>query len=257
MSVAINRQEINEFLYYGKATIMNYTVLPTSKYSEERFAKAYTQFDLNQAKKWLDEMGLIDRDGDGWRDRKDGKKFTFAVEFTTQEDPLKLNTVELVAGYWKKAGIDVNTKEISGELSGTRQAANLIECGIWHGGWETGILFPFSNPLMSGNGSFAWPKIWQHYFAGKEIDQPIPPEVQDLYNAWMTATTTSDKNELLALGKKMLQLQADNMWLIGTVGLAPSPIIVRKNLRNMPETGHYTWEVQWLISRNPEQMFFE
>jgi peptide/nickel transport system substrate-binding protein len=257
MSVAINREEINEFLYFGRAEVRNYTLLSTSKYFEERFATAYTQYDPEQASAWLDEMGLVDSDGDGWRDLANGEPFSFVIEFTSAEDPLKTDTVELVTQSWQDVGINVTSKELAGELWGQRLNGNKISCSIWHGGWETGILFPASNPLLAGNGRYAWPKFWDHFFGGQEIDQEIPAIVQELYDTWAAATTASNEADLVRLGKKMLEMQAENVWLIGTVGLAPHPIIAKKNLRNVPETGHYTWEVQWMISRNPEQFFFE
>lgn len=257
MSVAIDREEINEFLYFGRAEVRNYTLLSTSKYFEDRFATAYTQYDPDQAGAWLDDMGLVDSDGDGWRDLANGEPFSFVIEFTSSEDPLKIDTVELVTQYWQDVGINVTSKELAGELWGQRLNGNEIACSIWHGGWETGILFPASNPLLAGNGRYAWPKYWDHYFGGQEIDQEIPAVVQELYDTWVAATTASNEADLVRLGKKILEMQADNVWLIGTVGLAPHPIIAKKNLRNVPETGHYTWEVQWMISRNPEQFFFE
>ena len=54
-----------------------------------------------------------------------------------------------------------------------------------------------------------------------------------------------------------LESQAENIWTIGTVGLAPQPLIVRNTLRNVAETGFWTWDSYWSYPTFPEQWFFE
>lgn len=257
MSLAINRQEINDFLYFGKAKIMQYTVV-ASKYFEPEFANAYVEYNPEKAKALLDEMGLVDTDGDGWRERPDGKKLTFTIEFTSAEDPLKTDTVELVANYWRAVGVDVKVKEISGELFDTRGSGNSLDCSIWHGGFgDLGILFPELHPGTDFPGPIhVWPRFKDYYFRGEKIQQSIPKEVRKLFEVTEKVLTTPDEEERVRLGKEILRLHAENLWIIGTVGFAPHPIVVDKDLHNVPEKGHWCWEVQWMTTRDPEQLFF-
>ena len=258
MSIAINRPEINEFLYYGKATIMAYTVFPQSKYGDEKWTKAFIDYDPDQAKKWLDEIGLVDKDGDGWRDRPDGSKFSFIVEFTSIEDPLKTNVTELVIEYWKKIGVNASMKELQRQLYSTRSAANELDVGLWHGGWETGLLFPATNPWTEGSATGAlWKQYTNHWNLGSEIDIPIMPEAQEVWDAYQNSLNADNEGEHIREAKKILQSQADNVWIINTVAMAPHPLIVDKNLHNVPDSGFYCWEVGWLTTRNPEQWFFD
>ena len=48
--------------------------------------------------------------------------------------------------------------------------------------------------------------------------------------------------ERTRLGKWILQQLAENLWVIGTVGLAPVPICVAANLRNIPEEQLWGWD---------------
>ena len=57
LSLAINRDEINQTLYFGHATPRQTTVIPTSVYFEPRFANAWIKYDPEEAKRLLDEMG--------------------------------------------------------------------------------------------------------------------------------------------------------------------------------------------------------
>jgi len=257
MSLAINREEVNDFLYFGKATARQYTALPTCKYFEPEFANAYIEYSPEKAKGLLDEMGLTDTDGDGWRERPDGKKLTFTTEFTVAEDPLKLDTVELATAYWREIGIDAKAKLISGELANQRGEANLIDVGIWHGGWEIGILFPATNPWVAGNAVGIWPRFIDKWYQGEEIEQTIPEEVKQLKGLYEKVLMTPEDEEITELCKKFLRLQAENLWIIGVVGLAPHPLIINEHLRNVPEDGHWCWETQWMTTREPEQFFFE
>ena len=48
MSLAIDREEINKVVYFGRAVPRQTTVLPTSKFYEEEFARAYAQYDPDE-----------------------------------------------------------------------------------------------------------------------------------------------------------------------------------------------------------------
>ena len=39
----------------------------------------------------------------------------------------------------------------------------------------------------------------------------------------------------------MLEINADQIYSIGLVGAVPQPIVVNRNLRNVPEKGVFNW----------------
>ena len=41
---------------------------------------------------------------------------------------------------------------------------------------------------------------------------------------------------------EMLQIHADEVFVIGTVNGVPQPVVVSNRLRNVPEQGLYNWE---------------
>ncbi|MFW6410380.1 MAG: ABC transporter substrate-binding protein, partial [Halanaerobiales bacterium] len=119
LSLAIDRDEINESIYFGRGEPRQYTVIEGSRYFEEEFAKSNIEFDPERAEELLDEIGLKDQNGDGVRELPNGEEFTFTVEFYPSETP-KAPNVELVIEHWKDIGIDVNSKQVSGELQEQR-----------------------------------------------------------------------------------------------------------------------------------------
>lgn len=68
---------------------------------------------------------------------------------------------------------------------------------------------------------------------------------------------TLSEKERIRLGKEILKSNAENLWTIGTVGLAPHPVIVRTNLRNVPEKAFFGWDTLWNYPYNPCQFFFK
>ena len=69
VSLAVDREEMIESLYYGFAS------LPEVSVPEDLIAR-----DLDRANALLDEMGLDQRDDDGWRLGPDGERFEFLIE---------------------------------------------------------------------------------------------------------------------------------------------------------------------------------
>ncbi len=74
LSLAIDRHEINQVVYFGLALEGQNTVLPAEPaLSAGVRASAWAQFDLAEANRLLDELGLKQRGGDGMRLLPDGR----------------------------------------------------------------------------------------------------------------------------------------------------------------------------------------
>ena len=67
LSLAIDRHEINQVVYYGLAREGNNTILPASPLYRPRLQSAWAKYDLKRANALLDEMGLTKRNEDGIR----------------------------------------------------------------------------------------------------------------------------------------------------------------------------------------------
>ena len=75
--------------------------------------------------------------------------------------------------------------------------------------------------------------------------------VQALVDAWLEMKRTESAEGRAALAKSILKAHADNLWVVGTVGLAPSPIIIDENLRNVPPKQLWAWDVLWMVPYHP------
>ena len=124
LSIAINREDINNAIFYGLATPANNTVLPQSPLYEDEFRTKWTQYDPDLANKMLDDLGLTERDGDGMRLLPDGRPMQIVVE-TAGEEMEQTDVLELVRDDWRKIGIGVFIKPSQREVF-----YNRIKAGI-------------------------------------------------------------------------------------------------------------------------------
>ena len=85
MSVAINREEINEVALFGLGSPKQYTGFsPMPDFIDKKWESYMIQYDPGMANRLLDEIGMVDRDGDGSRELPNGKKIVINMQFSTQ-----------------------------------------------------------------------------------------------------------------------------------------------------------------------------
>ncbi len=236
MSLAINRDEINEFAYLGTGTPMQATVHPSCSYYKEEWATAYANYDPEQANKLLDEMGL-ERGPDGFRLRPDGKPLAITLQYVMGAGMPGVNTVcELAKNYWEKVGVKVACTEVERSFYHTRAHAGQLDVGIWmvERTLELRCYVPDLtqwNPQASMG--YAVPsKIW-HDTGGESGEEPCEAVKAffDAFDRWYLAVTDEEYKKR---AEEVWDLQAQNLYLIGTVGFTKVPVALSNSLRNTP-----------------------
>jgi peptide/nickel transport system substrate-binding protein len=100
----IDRQEIIQKVYLGHATQIDVPIYPNSWLVCEN-SNVYG-YDINTAKKILQEAGWIDRDGDGICEDENGEKLSIRL-LTNSYNVLRLKTANMIADQLRKIGIEV------------------------------------------------------------------------------------------------------------------------------------------------------
>ncbi len=260
LSLAIDRDEVNQVAYFGQGVPRQLTVVPSSRYYEPEFARAWAQHDPERARALLDEMGLVDQDGDGRRDRLDGEPLEITLEYMIGETPKQI-TLDLVTAHWREVGVQVDLRQISGSLQGIRARAGLMDMTIWHADRNADILFPIEPywyvPSNAGWEQSQWSEWTRWYFSDGARGWEPPAHIKQLLSWWETLRRTTDMEERVAAGKKILRSQAENLWALGVIGLGPHPVIVRDELRNVPPQGYWGWDSRWTWPYYPETWFLQ
>ncbi len=244
LSLAINRHEINQVIYYGLAVEGNNTVHRDSPLFNERYKKLWTQFDLVRANALLDSLGLTQRDDRGLRLLPDGRALEIIVE-TAGEDTEQSDVLELIESSWREIGVKLYTKPLQREVFRNRIFSGQTLMSIW-GGLENGLATPAMSPkelAPTNQMQLQWPKWGQHHqTAGKVGQAPNLVEAQkllSLYQEWVETDSAQTRKDIW---HQMLDIHAQQLYSIGLISAVPQPVVVNKNLKNVPEFGNYNWE---------------
>jgi peptide/nickel transport system substrate-binding protein len=244
LSLAIDRHEVNQVVYYGLAVEGNNTVHESCPLFRSEYRTSWADFDLTRANRMLDELGLTERDDDGLRKLPDGRSMVLIVE-TAGEDTEQTDVLELIHDSWLKAGIKVFTKPMQREVFRNRIFAGKTLMSVW-GGLENGVPTANISPdslAPTSQQQLQWPK-WGQYFetkggAGEVIDMPEVKRLMALRNSWVIAP---DKAAREAIWREMLEIHAQQVYFFGLIQAVPQPVVVNRTLRNVPERGIYNWE---------------
>ncbi len=244
LSLAIDREEINQVVYLGLAIPSNNTVLEASPLFKPEYRDAWTEFDLKRANALLDAVGLDKRNDEGLRLLPDGRVADIIVE-TSGESTEETDVLELVRDSLKKIGIKLFPKPAQREVFRRRIFAGKTIMSVWSGitnGVATADVSP-RELAPTTQQQYHWPK-WGQYAdtggrAGEAPDMPLVKELVRLNDAWFRS---SDPAERLRIWHRMLKIHSDQVFTIGIVNGTMQPVVVSNRLRNVPEEGIYNWD---------------
>ena len=244
LSLGINREEINEVIYYGLARVSADTVLPDSPLFNKKYQNAWSSYDLKQANALLDEIGLTERNGEGVRLMPDGTPLEVIVT-TAGESTEETDVLELIRDTWKKIGVKLFTQSSQREVFRNRVFSGVSHMSIWSG-LSNAVPTPEMSPwelAPTQQQQLQWPQ-WGQYFetggkAGAEIDDETPKQLVQLFADWQHAKS---KEEQADIWRKMLEIYCEQVYSIGIVNGTRQPVVVSNRLRNIPEEGIYNWD---------------
>lgn len=244
LSLAIDRQEINQTIYFGLADAGGNTVLPGSSLYRPEYAAAWTDFDLARANALLDAAGLARRGGGGIRLLPDGRPAEIIIE-TAGEDPVEVDILQLVRDSWQKAGIKAHIKVLQRDVMRNRISAGETLMSAWKGlenALPTAEMSPHELAPVS-QVQLQWPQWGMYYETGAQAGVPVDvdpaKDLRRLYEQWQVAVDPAEQAEIW---QEMLAIHADQVFSIGIIRGVPQPVVVSGHLRNVPEKGIYNWE---------------
>ena len=244
LSLAINREEINQAIYYGLARVSANTVLPKSKLYKPEYANAWTAFDLEKANALLDEMGLDKRARDGVRLLPDGRRAEIIVA-SAGESTEESDVIQLIHDTWLAAGIKIYPRSSQRDIFRRRVFAGQTMISVWPGYDNALPTADFSpNELApTTQQQLQWPAWGLNTESGGENGEapelPAAKRLLELYTSWLEAGSMAQKT---AIWHEMLKIHADEVFAIGIVNGTSQPIVVSNHLHNVPENGLYTYD---------------
>lgn len=262
VSHALNREEMNELVYFGLGTPAQYTVFdPTTvNFVTDEHINYMAGFDTDKANELLDEMGLVDANGDGTRDRLDGSPLVINLQFSTQGGPVKMH--ELFAQYLDDVGLNVQLKEVTSDEYRASQASNDLDIMTWTKTYTSAFIAGSREPLIPPFGdyfSLTNGHLWAKYLETDGAEGLEPP-------AWVTELDaksveyqsynlgTPESNEL---GSEIVDLVQSDLLFIGTVGNPAEPVYRRNDLGNFRTFTAKSYDYYWAYPYRPTQWFLK
>ncbi len=265
LSMAIDRDEINEVIFFGTARMGQHAPMPATKYYKEEYGTAWAQYDVAAANALLDEMGLK-KGADGFRTRKDGTPLKYNLEHSgIRVGPAVPKITEMIVQYWREIGIDATTKEIQDSLLVERKTNSLVNVTVWHADRCTEMLFhiepqwfiPTGDPGQGGP-SPKWVQWFQAADRNAEGLVEPPDDIKNLLSIFDQMGEVVDENKRVELAQQIFDYLAENPLEIGLVLECPAPLLFNKNLRNLPKPKAYIgWDSYGLSTYHPEAFFYE
>jgi peptide/nickel transport system substrate-binding protein len=244
LSLAIDRTEISNVIYFGLARPSNNTALPASPLYQEERAQLYTELDIDRANALLDEIGLTERNSDGIRLLPDGRPLEIVVQ-TAGERTVEIDVLQLIAETWEQIGVGVFPSPSSRDVFRQRVFAGEAVMSIWTG--RDNALFTAQtvpHELAPVDQNWLQYPAWGQYEqtggdAGTAPDLDWGERLMTLYETWLGATSTEERAAII---DEMLDIHAEQVTSIGVVEGVPQPVVVSNRLHNVPQTGIYSWD---------------
>lgn len=257
LSLAVNREEINETLFFGLAVARQWGVESSSPFYEDWMGEYFAAYDPDQANALLDEMGLT-RGADGVRVRPDGQPLSIVLWDAINRAPL----TELMAEYWEDVGVDININPSTREAFQAAVLSNEVQASVWFADvvaekdmYQRPIWFrpPYGLDTNPVGGGLAWRQWWVSGGAeGEEPSDPYFTEQMELVDRWQLTELGSP--EYIELGRQIVARTVEKMFHIGTVGEAPEVFIRANRLVNFPPA-EGTVYINHLVSGHSDQWF--
>ncbi len=238
MSVAINRDEINEVVFFGTGTTQQYIGFsPTPSFVDPKWTQYYAQFDPKLANKLLDEMGMKDVDGDGWRDLLDGSPLVLNLQVATQS--MSIKQVELIGQHWAAVGINNSVKEVTTDEFRSAMSSNQLDVTMYLKGQPLAVILGISEIFIPPYDNYFNQRtamLWGEYLDSDGASGVKPPayayEMMEDISAFQGETAGSAESN--RLGQKLVKTMTENLLFIGTVK-SSSPIYNSNTVKNFPE----------------------
>jgi len=240
LALGIDRDQINETFWLGTGTPSSVVPVDSNKYNPgPEYRKLWATLDVKKANEMLDKIGLAKKDAEGYRLRTDGKGRLRIEIMTLGGQFLQFTQIsEMIREQWKKIGIDLNVQEVERSLALKRTAANEQQLGAWNNDGSEHLftfpnhVFPFDIAAVATSG----PLYGRWFQSGGTQGKEPPPRMRELMEKWKKAFGVPEK-ERIQLGKEVWKIAAEEVYIIGVIGMGPASMgvrVVKTNMGNIP-----------------------
>ncbi len=243
MSLAINREEIIRADYDGQTEPAQLDPGRESAFHNPNLFHSFTEYDPDRANALLDEIGLDQRDAEGYRTFPDGTRMSFNLHLT---DYTGTGPSDFLITHWSEVGVRVLLQDRARRLWQALQSGLEHDFTVWSGESEfyplveprnfvPVVLHSFFAPGYASwyqrGGLYGNPDAWDHPLA---IEPPPGHPVRRSMEILDEALGIEDMEEQARVFNEVLEIAAENVWSINISTPPPQLVIVQNGFRNVP-----------------------
>lgn len=231
MSVAVDREVINELGFAGLGEGRSVSPISGSPYFKQEWEDHWAEYDPDLANELLDSVGLTERDGDGYRLRPDGKRLQIVVE--TYHDYAS-SILEVAADYYSDVGIELLPRTIDRTQWDDNRDNNNFQ--MQYTPVDRLSVVSADPRNMMGNDSYAEQFfIWYETDGESGMEPPEDHPIRKIWAAWDRASSAGSVEEADEAMNDLIGTYVNEGFVIGLVGEVSIPAIVKNNFHNMRE----------------------
>ncbi len=228
LSLAIDREEINQSIYFGLAQPSANTVMPQSPLYRDEYAQSWTAYDMDKANELLDAAGLDARDSDGIRLLPGGQRAEITIE-SAGESTEETDVLELISDHMERVGIKIYIRASQRDIFRRRAYSGETLISVFTG-MDNAMAGPNMSPqelAPTAQPQLQWSK-WGQYAetnakAGEPIDMDEAAKQMERYNSWLSANSDEEREKVW---HEMIHTYVDQVFTIGTVNNSRQPVVI-------------------------------
>nr|WP_158277415.1 ABC transporter substrate-binding protein [Opitutus sp. ER46] len=265
LSLAINRPEIIRAEFNNAVTPAQLAPPPDSPYAYEPLRNSFIEYDPARANRLLDELGLTQRDAEGYRTFPDGTRMGFMITLSdyTIEGP-----AQFVIDDWAAVGVRAAYRMRARRLFEQEKLTLEHDITVWTGESEFYPLVEPRNFVPTYFEAFYAPGFGAWYQYGGRYGDPAarrpsaiePPVGHPLRRAMElldeTLALTSEPARI-AHFQQVLAIAAEQVWSISIATPPPQLVVVKNGFRNVPRTALFGGNFQSPANAGIETYFWD
>ncbi len=266
LSLAVDRDEMQKALYFGTGTqttgtyspkALDFTVDAQARSAYASWRDSYRKHDPAKAKTMLDDLGVVDADGDGVRELPGGGRLVVRLDYPADASEEHLQKNNLLVRDWKAIGIEAKQNPVPPAAWAVQwQAGELMSTTAWEngGGIHEILVEPQVLVPLSGFADW-WAPMHANFHAlrgtpeaqkvkGTDPYKRTPPSIEPepggpierLWDLHDRAKAEPDAVRRYKLVWEMVKIHVeDGPFFMGTVANTPYPMLFHRDLRNFPK----------------------
>ena len=265
LSFAFNRDNVQRLIYFNTGEQTTGTMSPKAgefhisggQEVYRNWRDSYVRYDPTRAKKLLDELGVVDRDGDGWREFPDGSKLLITLDYPATASQEHIRKDELLSKDWQAVGINARMNPVPPVSWDTLwRSGRILSQAAWTSSDGPSLLL-YSSNFVPASDAGHWAPLHTQYYQLRGTPQAerglnddpwrrSPPRigprdkafyspVDKMWELWDAARRETDAMRRGRLVWEIVKLHVQyGPLFMGSVANAPYLEVIKTDLKNVP-----------------------